>query len=211
MSIRKPTSNLAAPNSVVLAKGTRIERVHDSNYGANAFNPCKGGPTRFAPIRDSSGNCVPSHYGGETLEAVIHETIFHDVPAKAKRKTVRRADVVNRTHSTLEVTRDLNLASLRAPDLKKWRIRRNDLITTSPKLYPGTAAWAEAIHHQFPNIEGLAWTSNQCDPDTVYLFFGDRVSVGDLVILSARDGQTDPSFLTDVRVAGQRSEIRITV
>ena len=211
MSIRKPPANLASPNPVTLGGGTRIERVHTSNYASNAFNPCQGGPTRFAPIRDKSGHCVPSLYAGATLEAVIFETIFHDVPANAKLKTVPRTAVTKRTHGTLEVQRDLKLASLRAADLKKWHIKRNELIATSPKLYLKTAEWAEAIHHQFPDFEGLEWTSNQCDPDTAYLFFGDRVSSGDFIVVSARDGQADPSFLSDVRAAGRRSAIRITV
>lgn len=211
MAIRAPSAKLVPPNTATVSKGTRIERVHDSNYASNAFNPCKGSPTRFAPIRDRSGNCVPSLYAGSSLEAVIFETIFHDVPVRAKRKTVRRSDVTNRTHGILEVARDLNLVSLRTVDLNKWRIKRNDLITTSPKLYAATARWAQAIHHQFPAIEGLEWTSNRCDPETAYIFFGDRVSAADLTVVSSRDGQTDPSFLTDVRTVGQRSGIRITV
>lgn len=211
MSIRKPPANLTAPNTVALAKGTLIERVHDRSFASNAFNPCRGGPTRFAPVRDTSGACVPSLYAGETLEAAIYETVFHDIPAKAKFKTVRKADVTRRAHGTLEVLRDLTLASLRAPDLKKWRISRTALIASSPTLYAATVKWAEAIHHRFPGVDGLEWTSNQCDPATAWLFFGDRVSTGDFRVVSTRDGQTNPGFLADVRTAGLRGGIRITV
>ena len=210
MSIRKPPATLAEPNVVTLNAGALVHRVHDRNYGANAFNPCKGSPTRFAPVYDEEGECVPSLYAAETLEAAIHETIFHDVPVKAKSKTVPRTLVQSRAHARLEVLRDLRLVSLRGPDLRRWRIGRNSLIATSPKLYSETARWASAIHHQFPDAQGLCWTSNQCDPDTAYLFFGNRVAPEDFRTL-ASDGLVDPTLLSDVRQAGLRCRITITV
>lgn len=211
MSIRKPPASLAEHNLVRLEAGALVHRVHEGNYGANAFNPCKGSPTRFAPVYDAAGGCVPSLYAAGTLEAAIHETIFHDVPVTAKRKTVPRTLVQSRAHARLEVLRELRLASLRGPDLRRWRIGRNSLLATSPKLYPETARWASAIHHRFPDVEGLLWTSNQCDPDTAYLFFGDRVRPDDFRVLNARDGFYDTTFLSDVRQAGLRCGITITV
>ena len=211
MSIRTPPATLANPNIVTLGSGTLLHRVHDRNFAACDFNPCKGAPTRFAPIADRKGNCVPSFYAASTLEAAIYETIFHDIPVQAKRKTVPRTLVQTRAHGQLEVLCDLRLVSLRGPDLQQWRISRNSLIATSPKLYPGTTRWASAIHHQFPNVHGLMWTSNQCDPYTAYLFFGDRVASQDFRIMHASDGLGDPIFLSDVRQAGLRSEIIIAV
>lgn len=211
MTIRKPGQALAKPNSVKLSKGTRIVRVHDRNYGATQFNPCVGNPTRFAPIHDTNGTCVPSLYAADTLEAAIYETIFHDVPAKAARKTMRKQSVLARAEAWLEVQRDLNLVSLRQADLKKWKISRAALIASSPKLYSQTKDWAEAIYGQFPNAEGLEWTSNQCDPDTAYLFFGGRVKATDFKVVSSRDGGTDQSFMGDVRRFGQRSGIKLTL
>ena len=211
MSLRAPSDELASPNIVVLGAGALVERVHDRRYGASGFNPCKGAPTRFAPIHDAEGNCVPSLYAADTLEAAIYETIFHDVPVQANPGTVPKTLVQSRAHSRLEVLRDLRLASLRGPDLRRWRVDRNSLIATSPALYPETARWACAIHCRFPEIEGLAWTSNRCDPDTAYLFFGDRVASADFRIARTRDGQNDATFLSDVRGAGHRSGIVITV
>ena len=188
-----------------------MHRVHDRNFAANDFNPCKGSPTRFAPVYDAAGECIPSLYAADTLEAAIHETIFHDVPAVAKRKTVPRTLVQSRAHARLELLRDLRLVSLRGPDLRRWRIARSLLIGASPKLYAETARWASAVHHQFPEVHGLLWTSNQCDPDTAYLFFGDRVKPENFSITDARDGLFDPSFLSDVRRAGRRCGVTITV
>ena len=211
MPIRKPTTPLATPNYVTLKKGALIERVHNNAYAANGFNPCLGNPSRFAPIEDASGACVPSLYAGETFEVAVYETIFHDVPAKARKKRVPQKTVKDSAQGRLEVLRDLKLVSLREPDLKQWRIKRNQLISSSPKRYSETAEWAEAIHHQFADAEGLEWTSNQCDPATAYLFFGGRVNASDFKIVYIRDGASDASFRKDVKEIGKRSDIRITV
>lgn len=209
--MRRPPANLARPKLATLKAGTLLERVYDRVFGANEFNPCGGAPTRFAPIRDSQGNCVSSLHAGDTLESAIYETIFHDVPVKARRKTIPRTFVETRAHGRLEVLRDLKLAALRGPDLRKWRIGRDSLIATSPVPYTETARWAEAIHHRFVEVEGLVWTSSQCDADTAWLFFGDRVAPADLRIVRVRDGALDADFLSDVRRAGRRSGITVTV
>ena len=211
MPIRTPPETLADPNIVTLRASALLHRVHDRDYAANDFNPCKGSPTRFAPTNDAAVNCVPSLYAADTLEAAIHETVFHDIPVRSKRKTIPRTLVQSRAHGQLEVLRDLCLVSLRGPDLRQWRLSRHSLIATSPKDYPATAQWASAIHHQFPYVEGLIWTSNQCDPATAYLFFGDRVNSKDFQITHTRDGQVDLTFLADVRQAGRRSGISIAV
>lgn len=188
-----------------------LERVHDRNFGANRFNPCEGAPTRFAPMHDAQGNCIPSLYAADTLEAAIFETIFHDIPVTARRKTVPRTLVQSRAHGSLAVLRELRLISLRGPDLRRWRISRDALLASPPKFYGNTARWAEVVHQQFRDVEGLLRTSNQCDPDTSYLFFGGRVKPEDFAIVQTRDGLDDPRFLADVQEAGRRSSISITV
>ena len=211
MAPRPPPAALARPDTVTLPVGATAERVHDRRYGANEFNPCRGAPTRFAPIRDADGACVPSLYAASTLEAAIHETVFHDIPVGAGRATVPRGLVEGRAHGRLEVLRDLRLASLRAPDLRRWRIARNALIAAPPRLYPETAGWAAAIHDRFPDVDGLVWTSNRCDPDSAYLFFGDRAGAEDFRVAEARDGRADTTFLADVREAGGRCGVVIAV
>ena len=67
-----------------------VERVHQRTRDAARFNPCHGARTRFAPIRDEDGSCVPSFYGADTLEAAIYETVFHDVPVTTKRLPMTR-------------------------------------------------------------------------------------------------------------------------
>ena len=211
MTIKRPPSPLTAPTYKTVPKGRTLHRVHQTAYRAAEFNPGLGGKTRFAPFDDPSGHPVPSLYAGSTLQAAIHETIFHDIPANAKLKTVPKQNVLLRTHSKIKTDRKLKLVELRNVTLGKWGISRRDLIASSPKLYAETVLWAAAIHNDFPTAEGLIWTSNQCDPDDAYLFFGDRVGEADFSLVASRDGATDKSLQRDVRKEGRRRGIILTV
>ena len=204
-----PPADLPDPNLQVLEAGATLHRIHRRSRASDAFNPCQGGPTRFAPIVDEAGNCVPSLYAGSTFDAATYETLFHDIPVQRKRKILREFTVLASVHGVLETQRALHLAALRGPDLAKWNLSRNSLIGSSARLYRQTAAWAKAIHDQFREVEGLVWTSNRCDPDDAFLFFGDRMTGADFRIASVRDASSEPSFLADVRRAGQRAGIRI--
>ena len=205
-----PPAHLQAPNVVALTAGELLHRIHGRQFDGNGFNPCRGGPTRFAPIRDGRGRCIPSLYAASTVEAAIYETILHDIPLGMARKSVPSGAIAGRRHTTLILRRALHLASLRAPDLVKWRVRRETLIGSLPTQYGRTALWAKAVHDQFGEIDGLVWTSNLCDPDTALLLFGDRVSAADLMVTGMREG-SDGSFLRDVREAARRSDILITL
>ena len=194
-----------------MRQGTVLHRVHRTTYRGAEFNPGLGAPTRFAPFNDSAAMAVPSLYASTTLRAAVHETIFHDIPANARTKTVRLREVHLRTHSEIETVRDLRLVELRNPTLGRWGISRNDLISSSPVLYGQTVLWAEAVHRDIPDADGLVWTSNQCDPDGVCLFFGDRVSETDFAVRGAHDGMTDKTFLRDIRDEGRLRGIVLTV
>lgn len=206
-SIQSPPASLEEPNISVLAGGTVVHRVHTPGFAGNAFNACRGGRSRFAPIHDARGECVPSLYAATSLPAAIFETLFHDVPLEARRKTIPRSSVEARQHTVLQLRRDLRLASLRAPALLKWRVA-SALVWGPPKQYAATALLAKAIHDQFEDVEGLIWTSRRCDPDSAVLFFGGRTAEDDLQAVSARDG-ADASFLRDVREAGERAGVVI--
>ena len=211
MSIPGPPSPLTAPQYAVLPPGSILHRVHLSAYRAAEFNPGLGRPTRFAPIRDRAGNPVPSLYASATVRSAIHETIFHDIPADSAFRSVRRDDVRRRTHSLLAVRRVLRLVELRNPTLGKWGISRDELISSGPALYASTAAWAQAVHRDIADADGLVWTSNQCDPDDAYLFFGDRIGEAEIATVRSRDGMNDRSFLGDVRDEGRVRGIVLAV
>ena len=211
MAIRSPPSPLTNPQYYVLPRGSDLHRVHRTTFGPAEFNPGRGGQTRFAPFIDAGGTPVPSLYASATLPAAIHETIFHDVPANARTKTVRLKELYIRTHSGLRTNRTLRLVELRNVTLGNWGISRRELITSSPALYGQTVLWAKAIHRDIPDADGLVWTSNQCDPDDVCLFFGDRVVESDFAAVLSRDGAIDKSFLKDVRDEDRLRGITLTI
>ena len=208
-SVSLPPLQLTRPNIVKLEVGNVIHRIHKTVFSGTDFNPCKGGNTRFAPIYDQSLNCIPTLYAAGTTEAAIYETILHDIPLKSRIKSIRFANVLQYQHSVLKLGRTLMLASLRGPDLMKWGVRRSALIGSASVHYEITARWAESIHDQFLDLDGMVWTSNLCDPDPAFLLFGDRVESSDLVVERFRDGQ-DSSFWADVRKAAQRGDIVLT-
>ena len=211
MAIRRPPVPFPAPDYTRIPQGTVLHRVHQTTYRAAGFNPGLGRPTRFAPFNDSAGRIVPSLYVSSTLRAAIHETIFHDIPANAATKTVRVKEIRLRTHSEIELVRDLRLVELRNPILGRWGVSRNELISSSPATYGRTVLWAKAVHRDFRAADGLVWTSNQCDPDAACLFFAGRVKETDFTVRGSRDGVTDKSFLVDVREEGHSRGIVLTV
>ncbi|WMS43921.1 RES family NAD+ phosphorylase [Acuticoccus sp. MNP-M23] len=205
-----PPVPLPRPNACRLASGHRLHRVHLAEFTGTAFNPCRGAPTRFAPILDRNGACVPSLYAGSTVEAAIFETLFHDIPPTDRRKTYPRSLLAKRCHSVIVLRRDLTLAELRAPDLRLWHVARTDLVASSPSQYGETARWAEALHHAHPDFDGMIWTSNQCDPADAVVLFGDRIEKADLVLVGTQAG-TERAFESEVQRAAMRAGITLTL
>ena len=205
-----PPKRLEQPNVVELGTGKVIHRIHKREYQGNHFNPCKGGKTRFAPLYDQNQNCIPTLYAADTVEAAIFETILHDVPLESDFKTIPLNIRQLYQHTELLLCRSLKVASMRAPDLMKWEVRSTFLIGCAARYYGYTVQWAESIHRQFQELDGLLWTSNLCDPDTALLLFGDRVASSELRVERIRGG-TDDSFISEVRSAAQRANIVITM
>lgn len=160
--------------------GSVLHRIHGRAFGGTSFNPCKGKPSRFAPIHDAAGACVPSLYAGTNLACVAFETVLHDIPPDAAFKTVRHEAVVSRAHSEIAPLSPLRLVGLFEQDLRRWRMTRAQLIDTPASDYAATARWAEAIHRARSDAHGLVWTSRQFDPEQAILLFGDRVGTQSL-------------------------------
>lgn len=139
--------------------GRVIHVIHDTAFAPDSFNPGVDAtgrvrkPTRFAPIRNARGRVVPYLYGGSTLDCAIFETVFHDVPIDAPDKFV----------------------DLTSEGLHRLKIPKQELIESPSRDYPDTALWAQALHHQFRDVDGLLWMSRQRDRDHALVLFGDRL------------------------------------
>jgi len=54
-------------------------------------------PTRFAPINDEDGQCVPSLYAAGTLEAAVYETISYHPPINSNLPEFGNFGITNET------------------------------------------------------------------------------------------------------------------
>ncbi len=204
-----PPSHFPRINVQRVAKGAILHRTHAAGFRPAEFNPCKGQPTRFAPFTDAEGQCVPTLYAATTREAAAFESIFHDIEPTAPFKTVRLDVVESRSVSAIAPKRDLMVAGLFAPDLKAWGLSRGELIDTPKSSYGQTVLWAQAIHRTGSDLDGLIWTSRQCDPDQCLVLFGDRVGEADFDVHDRIDASADASLLLELRNFGRRAGITI--
>lgn len=179
MSCRAPVPPLNALIDTWPA-GQAFHVIHDTAYAPESFNPGVDAmgrlrsPTRFAPFHDAGGAVVPYLYAGSSLECAIFETVFHHVPVDAADKFVDLDDFAVRGHGVLVPLRRLRLVNLTTDGLHRLRVPKAELIASAPIDYPATARWAQALHHQYPDIDGLVWMSRQRDRDQALVLFGDR-------------------------------------
>ena len=176
-------------------KDTTLHRVHLEEYAGDEFNPGVKGNARFSPIKSAKGKPIPTLYGGNTFECAAMETVFHDVPFAPGLKSYDKAKLEDQVHSQLTPGDALVLADLRGKALRKLGVERKQLIDTEKDQYPATREWAEAIHSQCPDVQGLCWTSRQDDSAQAVMLFGDRIASGVL-----RQTATSRSLLKDGNV-----------
>lgn len=157
-----------------------LHRVHQDHYKGDQFNPGLTGNARFSPIRDAEGDPIPTLYAAITFDAAAMESVFHDVSHAPGFKHYDERKLEGQVLSELKVKRDLKLADLGSVALRKLGVQRKQLIDTEKDQYPATRRWAEAIHAQHPDIQGLSWISRQDDSARAVLLFGDRVPKGAL-------------------------------
>jgi hypothetical protein len=160
-----------------LSRRQTLHRIHLDVYVCAQFNPGLRGNARFSPIRNAAGQSIPTLYAAATFDAAAMESVFHDVAHAPGYKHYDKRKLQGQLHSSLQVTRDLTLADLGSVALRKLGVPRKQLIDTEKDQYPKTRAWAQAIHAQHQNIQGLSWISRQDDSARAVMLFGDRIPV----------------------------------
>lgn len=211
MPITAPPNPFPAFNTRALPAGTRLVRLHDPAFKGDEPNPCKGGPTRFAPVFQPGRACLPTLYAAATFECAVFESVFHDVPHTGADKFVRLGKVTSRSVSWLRLRADLILASLHEPDLNRLGLTRADLIDTPASAYPVTARWAEAFHRADPAVAGLMWTSKRCDPASAYVLFADRLPPYALEVTDRVEVAASAHHLAQIQGFGRRAGITLTI
>ena len=207
--IPAPPSPFPEINREMLPAGSELHRIHATESESNGFNLCTGRPSRFAPLIQPDGTCIPTAYAASTFECSVHETVFHEIQHDAPRKSIGFHVIAVLDYAILQTRRDLVLAALFEPDLNRWGLTRQNLIDTFAADYAQTAPWALAVHHADPHIEGLVWTSHRCDPDRAYVLFGDRVRPDDVSVIRRERIAHTASSLLEVRGFANRAGIFI--
>jgi hypothetical protein len=177
------------------------------------FNPSPAGNARFSPLVNAAGAVIPTLYAGTTLDCALMETVFHDVPFVAGPKIWSKAThVAGKVYSQFTLRRNLTLIDLSAVPLHKLGISRKDLIECDGSQYPETRAWALALHDQYPNAEGLTWTSRQADPARALVLFEDRFSGPALNVSGAPTSLllSDGSAILEVLTLARRLGVLLT-
>ncbi|MDG9757829.1 RES family NAD+ phosphorylase [Pseudomonas chengduensis] len=183
---------------VTLSRKKVLHRVHSEDYEGDEFNPGLKGNARFSPIRNAEGDPIPTLYAADTFEAALMESVFHDVPHAPGFKQLDKRKLEGQEHSTVQTTQDLKLADLSSKPLRKLGVTRKQLIDTEKDQYTKTREWAEAIHAQDSDIQGLYWVSRQDDSARAVMLFGDRIPEG--VLQQVGDAR---SLLKDEQVYGE--------
>lgn len=109
------------------------------------------------------------------------------------RTTVDRMETLAKGNMSVSVLR--LLASV---PLRKLGVARKQLIDTEKDQYPATRLWAEAIHRQCPQAQGLSWVSRQDDSARAVMLFGGRISGGTLQVLGVSHSLTEDASTYDV-------------
>lgn len=169
-----PPKGSVVINPLRLLAGHLLFRVHRQQFAGDCFNTTLQGDARFSPIFDRQGKLIPTLYAGDVTSVALCEVIFHDIDI-SQSAIVYQVKALNAfRHSQLVTTAPMQLASLDLASLVKMRADKK-LIHSDTSEYSITRQWAEAIHQQYPHIQGLAWPSRQHEGEA-FMFFGDRIN-----------------------------------
>ena len=154
--------------------GQPIIRCHEVAFGATEFNP-NAAARRFRPVLEG-GHVVPTLYGATSVPGALSETVFHDVPVRGRARRVQRRRLASVVRSAVVPTRDLRLAQLHGTGLPRLGVRHAELIESSARQYPRTAAWGQVLYDLPDKLDGLIWVSRQHNTSRAVMLWGTRVA-----------------------------------
>jgi hypothetical protein len=149
-----------------------IVRCHHISMGATEFNTSNVS-RRFRPVT-RGGDIVSTLYAADLPRGALSETVFHDVPVRGKGRRILRRALVPMVRSTMIPLRPLQLVEMHGAGLRRLHVSHGELIESSSRQYPRTAAWGQALH-DFADHDGLIWRSRQFNDSFALMLWGDRV------------------------------------
>jgi hypothetical protein len=169
-----PSPGGLSPAFEYIESGAAIVRVFERRFGPLVFNPTDA-VARFRPVRDVSGQVVPTAYAARDQETAIAETILRGVSALNRgtpRRRLFRTEVAGLDMVTLRTTRRLQLARLHGLGLLRLQLLREHIIDCPESEYDYTADWAQALYATRRRPHGLSWTSRENDSSRAYMLWG---------------------------------------
>jgi hypothetical protein len=136
-----------------------IYRVFDHGYGSAQYNT-GAVPRRFRPVYDG-GEIVPTLYGSDVQDGALCETVFHDLDLHDPAPSILRATLLTLVIAPVTSTKDLRLAALTDPEIKRLRVTHGQLIDADADEYAATAAWGQAIYDHPARFDGIIWNSRR--------------------------------------------------
>lgn len=180
-------------NKHIVRAGTPLYRIHREKYAGDAFNDSPGGDARFSPIIDQHNNVIATIYAGDNTKVALCEVPLHDIDFLQQHVEFNVRRLSGLVHTELVVNVELQFAALDQPGLAKMRASKK-VAHCDAMHYQITRKWAEAIHAQHQDIQGLIWPSKQ-HPGNAYVLFGDRLNRDELSIIGNMLSVTDKSVL----------------
>jgi len=156
-------------------------RVHDydpvtKRYEPQAFNNSGLGNARFSPLRDHTGNVIPTIYAASTPSGSIAEIVLHDVPTPSTGYILPWSTIkTGKLHISDIAAPDLNLVDLTSMGLRSAGLHPHDLFAGEKPDYPRTRDWALYIWVNIPAAQGLVWMSVRDNTSKVIMLFEDRL------------------------------------
>ncbi len=190
-----------------IPSGTVLYRNHHRDYPGARFNPCLGGATRFAPLSNTSGGCIPTFYAATSFDGAAYETVFRGTPSRFT--PIPRQDLDIRGVSQITPKAVLDLVPFFTPELIALGLDPAEFFRPSAKVYPDCRALAEMAWRDNPQAHGLIWTSVRDSSASAMIVFGDRLSEADFDHLGTREIATDSTLLDELVTAGFRAGFRI--
>ena len=92
-------------------------------------------------------------------------------------------DLARYGYSVVEATRTVNLAVLHDPQIGRLGVGAAELCGCPPGDYPWTAEWAQAIHDDATEADGIIWVPRHHNTANAIMLFGDRVHGRDLKVV----------------------------
>ena len=195
---------MAEPLIRLWRKDEMWKRCHDKRHTTTAFNRSGTGDARFSPLHTSTGALIPTLYAGSTDECVRMETLFHALPTDLDGFIFDLDDLASAVMSGVAPTRDLRLIELTTVGLRRFKLKKSEVIETGPLIYPNTRSLAQDWHRHHPDVDGLLWVSRQYDESMACVLFGDRVKSAELKAVKLAESVFEPHILSAMLRLGTR-------